>query len=214
MYIIIVGASRIGIALAKELIKDRHNVVIVEQDEDKAKRIAETLDAMVVNGSGTDADVLEEAGAKKADVIVAATSNDAVNLMVCELGSMLGIKRRFALYTNPKHEKIFRKVGVEEIINPSDVISRYLKDLIVMPGISILSSIKDVEIIELTISEDSDVADTEIKEIGMPEGSTIAAIYRNGELIIPKGSTVLKVGDRLTILAKKDVVKEVVNIFR
>ncbi len=215
MYIIIVGASKIGLALARLLIEEKSNVVIVERDEAKAKEIAEEIDALVINGSGTEIDVLNEAGAEKADVIVSATSDDAVNLMVCELARMLGIQRRITLSQNPKHEEIFKEVGVEQIIYPSRTIAKYIRNLILRPGVkSVLTTMQDADIIEITIPEDALVVGKEIREIGMPEGSTIAAIHRNGELIIPRGSTVLKAGDRLTILAKVGVVEKVANLIK
>jgi trk system potassium uptake protein TrkA len=215
MYIIIVGASKIGLALARLLIEEKSNVVMVEKDEAKAKEIAEEIDALVINGSGTEIDVLREAGAEKADVIVSATSDDAVNLMVCELARMLGIQRRITLSQNPKHEEIFKEVGVEQIIYPSRTIAKYIRNLILRPGVkSVLTTMQDADIIEITIPEDALVVGKEIREIGMPEGSTIAAIHRNGELIIPRGSTVLKAGDRLTILAKVGVVEKVANLIK
>jgi trk system potassium uptake protein TrkA len=215
MYIIIVGASKIGLALARLLIEEKSNVVIVEKDEAKAKEIAEEIDALVINGSGTELDVLNEAGAEKADVVVSATSDDAVNLMVCELARMLGIERRITLSQNPKHEEIFKEVGVEQIIYPSRTIAKYIRNLILRPGVkSVLTTMQDADIIEITIPEDALVVGKEIREIGMPEGSTIAAIHRNGELIIPRGSTVLKAGDKLTILAKVSVVEKVANLIK
>ncbi|NOZ58524.1 MAG: TrkA family potassium uptake protein [Euryarchaeota archaeon] len=215
MYVIIVGASKIGLALARLLIEEKSNVVIVEKDEAKAKEIAEEIDALVINGSGTEIDVLNEAGAEKANVIVSATSDDAVNLMVCELARMLGIQRRITLSQNPKHEEIFKEVGVEQIIYPSRTIAKYIRNLILRPGVkSVLTTMQDADIIEITIPEDALVVGRQIREIGMPEGSTIAAIHRNGELIIPRGSTVLKAGDRLTILAKTGVVEKVANLIK
>ena len=215
MYVIIVGASKIGLALARLLTEEKCNVVIVERDEAKAREIAEEIDALVINGSGTEIDVLNEAGAEKADVIVSATSDDAVNLMVCELARILGIQRRITLSQNPKHEEIFKEVGVEQIIYPSRTIAKYIRNLILRPGVkSVLTTMHDADIIDVTIPEDALVAGKEIREIGMPEGSTIAAIHRDGELIIPRGSTVLKVGDRLTILAKAGVVERVANLIK
>ena len=215
MYVIIVGASKIGLTLARLLIEERCNVVIVEKDEAKAKEIAEEIDALVINGSGTEIDVLNEAGAEKADAIVSATSDDAVNLMVCELARMLGIQRRITLSQNPKHEEIFKEVEVEQIIYPSRTIAKYIRNLILRPGVkSVLTTMQDADIIEITIPEDALVVGRQIREIGMPEGSTIAAIHRDGELIIPRGSTVLRAGDRLTILAKTGVVEKVAHLIK
>jgi trk system potassium uptake protein TrkA len=215
MYVIIVGASKIGIMLANLLTGGKNNVVIVEKNEDKAKKLAEGMDALIVSGSGTELDTLREAGAEKADVIVAATSHDEVNLMVCELAGMLGIRRKITLSTNPKHEKIFREIGVENIIYPSDTIATYIKNLIVRPGVSsVLSALKDADIIEMVVKEDSPIVGKTLKEVSIPDGSTIAAIYRDDSLIIPRGNTVVKAGDKLTVLAKSDVVKKLTKILK
>lgn len=214
MYVIIVGASKIGKALARLLSQERHNVVVVEADEEKARAIPQEMDVSAIHGSGTEIDVLQNAGAEKADVIVACTSNDAVNLMVCELAKILGIERRITLGSNPKHEKIFMEVGIEEVIFPSETIATYIRNLIVRPGVkSVLTTMqKDVDIIEVVIPEGALVAGMSLKDVGMPEGSTIAAIYRDGELVIPRGSTILQAGDRLIILAKNKVVERVVEL--
>jgi trk system potassium uptake protein TrkA len=215
MYVIIVGASKIGIALANLLSKEKHNVVIVEKDEDKARKLAEGIDALIVAGSGTEFETLKEAGAEKADVIVAATSHDEVNLMVCELARMLGIERMFTLSVNPKHENIFREIGVENIIYPSDTIASYLRNLILRPGISsVLTTLRDVDIIEMEIPENSSISGKTLKEVSIPEGSTIAAIYRDGQLIIPRGDSKIKGGDKVTALARVEVTEELTKILK
>jgi|Deesub1362A_J573_1020465.scaffolds.fasta_scaffold00005_7 trk system potassium uptake protein TrkA len=215
MYVIIVGASKIGVTLANLLISDKHNVVIVEKDEDKAKKLAEVIDALVVAGSGTEYDVLREAGADKADVIVAATSHDEVNLMVCELARMFNIRRMITLSVNPKHENIFKEIGVENIIYPSTTIAAHIRNLIVRPGIStVLAIMEDIEIIEVDIPKNSPLNGKVIKDIPLPENSSIAAIYRNGQLIIPRGSTIIKGGDKITALAKVQVIDKLTKVLR
>ncbi len=211
MYIIIVGASKIGTALARLLSQERHNVVVVEKNEDRATKVSEELDVTVINGSGTEIDVLQDAGADRADVIVAATSDDAVNLMVCELAKILEIERRITLGQNPKHEKIFNEVGTEEIIFPSRTIATYIRNLITRPGVrSVLTTMQEnADIVEVVIPPGAIVAGKQIKDIGMPEGSTITAIYRNGDLLIPRGNTVVEAGDKLIILAKNDIIESV-----
>lgn len=211
MYIIIVGASKIGVGLAEFLSESRQNVVIVEKDKEKAEKVSEKLDATVVNGSGTEIDVLQDAGAEDADAIVAATGEDAVNFMVCELAKILGIERRITLGQNPKHEKIFREVGIEEIIFSSSTIARYINNLITRPGVkSVLATMPEgTDIVEVVIPEKAEVAGKQIKGIGMPGDSTIAAIYRDEELVIPSGDTELKTGDRLLVLAKEEAIEKV-----
>ncbi len=217
MYIIIVGASKIGTTLAKALIKENNNVVVVEKVEDIAKKLAETMDAVVINGSGTDFDVLKEAGADKADVVIPATSDDAVNLMVCQLAKMLGIQRLITLSRNHKHEKIFNEVGVENIIYPSATIASHIQKLISQPGISnILLGNGDqcASIVEIVIPDGSDGIGTRIMDVGMPEGGIIASINRGDELIIPSGSQVLEAGDKLTVVGKPDVIGKIAEILR
>jgi trk system potassium uptake protein TrkA len=217
MYIIIVGASKIGQTLASLLIGEKHNVVVVEKDEAKARKLADIMDAVIINGSGTEIDVLNEAGAEKADVIVPATSDDAVNLMVCELAKILGIQRRITLSTNPKHEQIFHEVGVEHIIYPSGTISNHLKNLILRPGISNLllgNGETSANIVEIIIPKDSESVGKMIRDLGLPEDTIIAGIHRNGQLTIPGGKTVLEAGDKLTVLGKPEYIDRVSEILR
>lgn len=213
MYVIIVGASKIGTALARILSENRQNVVVVEKLKDKAKSISEEIDATVINGSGTDIDVLQDAGAEEADVIVAATSDDAVNFMVCELAKILGIERRISLGLNPKHEKIFREADIEEVIYSSSTIARYIGNLITRPGArSVLTVMpKGSDIVEVVIPEKGANAGKKIRDIGMPQDSTIAAIYREKDLVIPGGDTEVKAGDRLIILAKDEAIEKIAD---
>ncbi|GBE55528.1 trk system potassium uptake protein TrkA [archaeon BMS3Bbin15] len=214
MYIIVVGASKIGEQIAKLLSQERHNVVVVEKNEDRATKVSEKLDVSVINGSGTEIDVLQDAGADRADVIFAATSDDAVNLMVCELARILEIERRITLGQNPKHEKIFREVGTEEIIFPSRTIATYIRNIITRPSVrSVMSTMKkDADIVEIVIPPGAIIAGKEVKHIGMPEGSTITAIYRDNELLIPRGDTVVEAGDKIIVLARNNIIEKVAEL--
>ena len=214
MYIIVVGASKIGEQIAKLLSQERHNVVVVEKNEDRATKVSEKLDVSVINGSGTEIDVLQDAGADRADVIFAATSDDAVNLMVCELARILEIERRITLGQNPKHEKIFREVGTEEIIFPSRTIATYIRNIITRPSVrSVMSTMqKDADIVEIVIPPGAIIAGKEVKHKGMPEGSTITAIYRDNELLIPRGDTVVEAGDKIIVLARNNIIEKVAEL--
>ncbi len=201
MYIAIVGASKIGMALAKQLIKDRHDVVIIEKDEEKAEKIASMLDIKVIIGDATESEILAEV--QKADVLVAATSNDATNFMVASLAKQMGIKRILALYTNPQHKELFSKIGIESIINFYEIAANYIKNLIYNPIVRKIPIITDkFELLEFKVENKFDKK--KLKDIELPEDSWIMAIERGNELILPSYNTVINRGDKLLILVNKE----------
>lgn len=117
MYIIIIGGGRTGHLLAERLVKRDHETVIVEEDEQRAHEIAAELDSLVIHGSGSDMDVLEDAGAEKADALVAVAGSDEVNFMACKLAKELGIPRVVTRVNDDKHAYMFEDLGADAAIS-------------------------------------------------------------------------------------------------
>ncbi len=208
MYIAIVGASKIGVTLAKQLIKDRHDVVIIEKDEEKAEKIASMLDIKVIIGDATESEILAEV--QKVDVLIAATSNDATNFMVASLAKQMGIKRILALYTNPQHRRLFSEIGIESIINFYEIAANYIKNLIYNPIVRKIPIITDkFELLEFKVENKFDRK--KLKDIELPENSWIIAIERGNELLLPNYNTEINRGDKLLILVNKEVADKVLQ---
>ena len=141
MNIIIVGAGVIGINLAKTLAEENNQVYLIDQDEKIVQKVSEKVDAKVILGNGATPDILKRAQVQDADLVLAVTRSDEVNLVVCLLAEMLGAKRRVARVRNMSLSAILGDVGnkqfkIDELINPELVAARTIVKTIQTPGSS------------------------------------------------------------------------------
>ena len=216
MYIVIVGAGQIGSKLAKRLADRGHNVVVIEKDEKRAHELAAELDVLVIHGSGSDVDVLKDAGIDKTDVLLALTQADEVNLMACELAKKLGVPRVVSRVNDDKHVKMFEEMGVDiAIALPSAAVMLFEK-AVAGAGVYGLLGIGGGkgEVVEVTVGPSSKAVGKAIKNIGIPKDCTLAMITRGDELIPPKGDTVIQVGDLVTVVGKPDTILKVTRSLR
>ena len=214
MYIVIMGAGRVGLNLASNLVSRGHDVTLIENDDSLCGNAAAELDALVICGNGTDTKTLEEANVSEADVFVAATGNDEANLLSCILVKQYDIPKIIARLSNPDHEEAFKKVGIDDVISPELTAAGYLEKLITRPKVADLIVIGkgDAEILDLTV-KNSKVIGKKISEINPTDDYIIVALYKNGEITIPKENMVLNEGDKVSILVKNRAVKDVVKTF-
>ncbi len=214
MYIVIMGAGRVGLNLASNLVSRGHDVTLIENDDSLCGNAAAELDALVICGNGTDTKTLEEANVSEADVFVAATGNDEANLLSCILVKQYDIPKIIARLSNPDHEEAFRKVGIDDVISPELTAAGYLEKLITRPKVADLIVIGkgDAEILDLTVKNNK-VIGKRINEINPTDDYIIVALYKNGEITIPKADMVLNEGDKVSILVKTRAVKDVVKTF-
>ena len=214
MYIVIMGAGRVGLNLASNLVSRGHDVTLIENDDSLCGNAAAELDALVICGNGTDTKTLEEANVSEADVFVAATGNDEANLLSCILVKQYNIPKIIARLSNPDHEEAFKKVGIDDVISPELTAAGYLEKLITRPKVADLIVIGkgDAEILDLTV-KNSKVIGKKISEINPTDDYIIVALYKNGEITIPKANMVLNEGDKVSILVKNRAVKDVVKTF-
>ncbi|WP_424354176.1 potassium channel family protein [Methanobacterium sp. MBAC-LM] len=214
MYIVIMGAGRVGLNLASNLVSRGHDVTLIESDDSLCGNAAAELDALVICGNGTDTKTLEEANVSEADVFVAATGNDEANLLSCILVKQYNIPKIIARLSNPDHEEAFKKVGIDDVISPELTAAGYLEKLITRPKVADLIVIGkgDAEILDLTV-KNTKVIGKKISEINPTDDYIIVAMYKNGEITIPKADMVLNEGDKVSILVKNRAVKDVVKTF-
>ena len=122
MYIIIIGAGKIGFFLAKRLLQDKQTVSIIDTDKDRCEQVARELEVLVVNGDGCEPHILQEAGIERADVVAAVTGEDEANLVVTTLGKFeFKVQRTIARVNNPKNAWLFTpEMGVDVSLNQAD----------------------------------------------------------------------------------------------
>ena len=203
MYIIIVGAGRVGFNLAQKLIQDKHTVTVIEKDRASCENMSENLDAMVINGDGCEPRFLEDAEVGRADVIAAVTAEDEDNLIICQLAKeVFGVRRTVARVNNPKNEKIFSELGVDVPVNATTIIAKIIEEEASFEDFVNLMTFKrgKLALVRVDLTSDSPVIDKRIMDIAIPENSVFVSIVRGESIVVPKGDTVLRKGDDVIAL--------------
>jgi trk system potassium uptake protein TrkA len=214
MYIILVGAGRVGRNLAELLVKDKHEVTIIEKDKEVCQELSKGVDALVINGDATQTKILEDAEVKNAGFFIAVTGMDEVNLLTCLVAKNMGVKNVVARVGNPEYKDVFERLGIDHVVSPDIAAAEYIEKLVLRPSavdIAVLGR-KDVEVLEFLVTDDSLIKERKIGEIH-PKNFLFIAVYEDDELIIPSGDTRLKKDSRVLVLVKSSAVKEVEKLF-
>lgn len=203
MYIVIVGAGRIGFNLAQKLIQDKHTVTVIEKDRTRCDGISQNLDAMVIHGDGCEPRYLEDAEVGRADVIAAVTADDEDNLVVCQLAKeVFGVRRTVARVNNPKNEHIFTELGVDVPVNSTKIIAKIIEEEASFEDFINLMTFKrgKLALVRVDLASDSPVINKRVKEVILPENSVFVSIVRGETIVVPNGETLLKKGDDIIAL--------------
>ncbi len=211
--VIIVGAGEVGYYLADRLALEGHEIVVVDRSEDKIKRLERSLNVMAIKGSGASAKVLETAGIKEADLFVAVTNSDEINLISCLLAREYGVPRKVARvrsedYLSPGSPLNEQKLGIDLIINPARVLADEIVRLAEITEATDWAEFARGKVILLgyQVKENCPLAGmslANLKDLRALYDFVIVAIVRGNQTIIPTGKDVIKVGDKIFIIAKK-----------
>ena len=215
MYVIIVGGGRVGLNLAQSLIREGLNVTIIESDYSKSEEIAEQIDAMVIHGDATSIQVLEDADIADADVFVAATGKDSINLLTSVLCQAYeNVNKIIARVNDLGHVDAFKKVGVDITVSPESAVASYLERVITRPKVAdlIVLGRGTTELLDLRI-ENSQLYGKPVLDYSPTENYIICAVYDDGELIIPQKDTLFHKNQKISVLSKADYVQEVTQLF-
>ena len=203
MYIVIVGAGKVGYFLAKRLCLNKPTVSIVEKDKQLCEEAAKELEALVINGDGCDPHILEEAGISRADVVAAVTGDDEDNLIICQLAKeIFKVKRAVGRVNNPDNEHTFSELGVDVPVDSTKIIAKIIEEEVSFSDFVNLMSFKrgKLAIVRIDLPNDSPVINKQIQDIQLPADSVVVSIVRGEEVIVPKGNTLLKPGDDIIAL--------------
>lgn len=205
MYVIVAGGGKVGYYLAKELIEQGHEVLVIEKDPHRCDLIAGELGNVVMRGMADEASTLADAGAARADVVLAVTGDDEDNLVISQVAKRrFNVPRTIARINNPKNEEIFRLLGIDATVSSTDVILGVIEQEIPQRGLVPLLRLRhaDVEVVEAVLGDDSLVVGRALRDLNLPEDSIIAVVIRDGKAIFPSGSTVLQAGDEILALTR------------
>jgi trk system potassium uptake protein TrkA len=207
MYIIVVGAGKVGYHLTKLLMAEGHEVMLIEKDRSKASLLSLEFHDSIMEGDGSTVEVLREAGANRANVVVAATGNDEDNLVVCQVTKLMFIRpRTIARVNNPQYEELFAGLGIDASVSGTKLINAIIQEQVkagdmVIPLLTLKEG--DVEIVEVDLSHSSPIINRKIRELSLPPGSIFIAVIRGEEVIIPHGETEFLPDDKVVALVKR-----------
>jgi trk system potassium uptake protein TrkA len=209
MFILIVGGGKVGTYLARGLLKQQHEVVVIEKDSRKAQMMTNLLESdIAVVGDGCDPNVLLQAGVARADVVVADTGDDEDNLVVVLISKKHSKARCIARVNNPKNKLIFESLDSEQpviVISSTEIILDIIDDRVNATTLETLARLGkgDLELVQLSIMNDSPASGRRIADLSLPAGSVIVAVDRGaGEVVIPNGETVFAPGDAVVAMIK------------
>jgi trk system potassium uptake protein TrkA len=205
VYVLVAGGGKVGYHLARSLLSEDHEVLIIERDKRRADSIAEDLGSVVLRGDACEASTLSEAGAARADVVVATTGDDEDNLVICQLAQRkFSAGRVVARINNPKNRRIFNLLGVDAAVSSTELILTQIQQE--LPGHSLVHLIKlraqDLELVEATLSPRSALVGRHVNNLGLPDDSHLLLILRDGQTVIPTPQTRLMPGDEVVALSR------------
>jgi trk system potassium uptake protein TrkA len=204
MYILIAGGGNVGFCLAKKLMANRNTVAVVEKNKEICERLAKDNRILVINGDACDPKFLEEAGAKKADVVAAVTGDDEDNLIICQLSKgLFNVSRTVARVNNSENTHTFSELGIDVPIDETALIATAIEEEASFEDIVKLMTFKrgKLSIVRIDLTHESPVVGKMVKDVALPADSVLVSIVRGENVIIPKGDTIFKERDDIIALA-------------
>ena len=217
MYIIVVGAGKVGWNLARELIGKGNEVTVIESDASRFAMVEEELEHAVHYGDGSELWVLERAGVGRADMVIAVTGDDEDNILICQVArEKYGVERVIARCNNPRNLQHFELLGIKPAVSATDLILRLIEHEVPRYGFLHLLDLPQerLEIIEIEVAEGSPAAGTTVKDLGLPDGSLAIAILRHGTGFVPLADSVIEAGDEVLIVLDTGLESKITERFQ
>ena len=220
MYIVIAGAGLVGADLVKKLLANKHDVVVIDVNKERCDRIYSETGAVAIHGSAASLEVLREAELHKADVIVAATTNDADNLSCAILAKSIGVPEIIVRMRDPEYEKAYRVVGANSVIRVTDLMVDQMLMAIEKPKARKITSIGGgkADIFKVIVPPGAKVAGQEVKTItgkkDFPSQCVFIAVYNQEQesITIPRGNQIINENDHLFLISAAENIKQAVDV--
>lgn len=212
MYIVIVGCGSLGAGLAKELSVYGHDVVVVDKDSNAFKLLGSEFNGVTVLGTGIDEDILKKAGIGQADVFVATTSTDSVNVMAAQVAKHIFKTRKvIARIFNPEKGYVYSELGLETIC-PNSISIETVKRRIISEDLSSLVQIGsgDAQIIEVSVG--SFLVGRDVKSLEIPHKFKVVGVIRGSETFIAYDELKLTEGDKLLAVVRLDAIETIKDL--
>jgi trk system potassium uptake protein len=205
MHVIIIGRGKTVYFLAKQFASKGYQLTLINQDLAECRALSRHLKATVVHGDGSNPAILEEAGARQAEIVLALTPHDQDNLVTCQLAQrMYDVPRTVALVNDPDNEEVFRRLGITAAFSATRILLGLIEEQTGFEEITSLVPVAEgrVTVTELIVQPDAPAVGRSLQELQLPEGALIATIVRGDEVIIPKGGSRVLAGDRLILIGQ------------
>lgn len=222
MRTIVVGAGEVGYHIAKRLVQEGHDVVIIEENAAIKERVEKELDdVLVIQGHGASPTALEEAGVAKTDMVIAVTDEDEVNLIASVLAKEYGVATTIARVRNPELSgspflRSGRRLGIDLVINPNQAVAEEIAKLVHVPAAAEVAFFAEgkVQLLGIRVGAKAPALEKRLKDHGSFQAQhpfLVTAISRNEVLQIPTGETVIEPGDHLYLVARRDDIPDILT---
>lgn len=216
MKVAIAGAGAVGTFVATDLKEANHDVLLIEKNADLAARLRPTVDVEWFVGDACEVSNLQEAGIADVDVMVAATGEDQVNLVISLLAKQeFAVPRVVARVNEPRNKWLFNENwGVDVSVSTPHLLTALIEEAVSVGSLVRLLEFEggEAQLIEVTLADDSPAHNKTIAELVVPRDASIVAVVRRQHVVVPRGDTVLQIGDEvlaLTTPASEDAVKQI-----
>lgn len=200
MYIVVVGAGKVGYHLTKALLLEGQEVLVIEKDQTKVDRITNELDGTAIQGDGAEVATLELAGLERADVVAAVTGHDEDNLIIAQVAKKkFNVPRTVARINNPRNEFVFSALGIDATVSATQVILSVVQQEIPEHPFVHLLTLQEggIGFVQLHLTDDSPVAGQQMRDVELPPDTAVPLLIRRGQPLVVHPDTVLEQDDKL-----------------
>jgi trk system potassium uptake protein TrkA len=215
--VMIIGGGIVGFYLAKLVSKGEFDLKVIEADKERSTQIADELpNTLVLNGDGTDINLLKEEGVGEMDVVIAVTNSDEKNLLCALIAKQLGVQKVIARADRSDYVSLFEMVGVDSAVSPRQATVSEVLKLTMGQGIETVTTIEGekAEIIEYTTSKKSKIVGKPLKSVKFPPGAIVSMVVHKGNTIVPRGEYIIEEGDRVVVFALQSANTQVEKLFK
>lgn len=221
MNIIIIGSGTVGTAICAQLVKEGHDITVIDNNSVTLNEISNTYDVTSILGNGADINLLKEAGAENADILLAVTAMDEVNILCCYAAKKLGTNHTIARVRNPEYASFMqlmkKDMNLSMTINPEYAAAKEISRILRFPSADKVDTFCSgkVEIAEFTVAEDSPLCDTSLFDLRGKYNIKflICGVCREDEIYIPGGDFVIKEGDSVCVTAAEEELTKFFKVF-
>ena len=226
MNIIICGAGRVGFTIAKQLSEQGHSITVIDQSSEDIQKIDEALDVKAIVGKATYPSILEKANATEADMIIAVTRNDEINMVICQIAfSIFNIPKKIARirsqdYLNPKFTRVYNKenLPIDVIISPEIEIAKSIQRKLEAPGTldSVPFADNKIRLLEILINDNCNLINIQLNELTKKHpnlDANIIGIIRDDKFLIPKKNDDIKKNDKIYVIINSSQMAETLEAF-